>query len=82
MSSHNHNLEIGNEDVAVEVSLRGHEPYYDQRVKLQSGTRVDRWRCRGADCQAVLLRYTSGGFDGAMLLRSCGPFRPVRRPKT
>lgn len=82
MSGHDHNLEIGDEDVAVEVSLRGHEPYYDQRVRLQSGTRVDRWRCRGDGCQAVLLRYASGGYDGAMLMRSCGPFQRVRRSET
>jgi hypothetical protein len=75
-------LEIGDVDVAGEVSLRGHEPYYDRRVRLQSGTRVDRWRCRGDGCQAVLLRYIHGGYDGAMLLRSCGPFLPVRRSET
>lgn len=73
-------VEIDDESIAVEVALRGHAPYYDERVRLQFGTRADRWRCRAADCRAVLLRHATGAYDGAMLLRSCGPFRPVRRP--
>jgi hypothetical protein len=69
------------DDILLEVKLRGHELVHEGRVQLQSGTRVDRWVCANASCVNVLVRYPTG-YAGSMLSRPCGPHQPVRRGET